>query len=355
MAEGIIFKGFLLSRDEFIQIVKTEIGQSIMTDLQKDITNLLELDFKNANLIFNQWNEIQKKYFFPTTILGVSIEMPDESNKTYTFSTSVAESETLGGNDIVFKKIMAIKMSEEAQDILNKHYMQMLAEINSSTFSKEEAQYFHIYLWYQFQKVTSYSKLAKTAIQKTRNDRAINSAKTRYKEHYTNQPYNKIYGALPGFSKEGKQLDAFMNHMGAHHANLFNNSSTIASSVLPSLLNLSKSVGTEEGSHFFYLLLESLNTTPWYAGGDIVVVDETGQVIYNIQLKSSARSNARFKIRTNQLYRQLLQIQNAYLSTNLEKAANIIYDALKIETANDPGPREEDYIDQLLSKLGNLT
>jgi hypothetical protein len=30
------------------------------------------------------------------------------------------------------------------------------------------------------------------------------------------------------------------------------------------------------------LLLNSLNTTAWYTGGDIIIVDENGMIIYNI-------------------------------------------------------------------------
>lgn len=90
----------------------------------------------------------------------------------------------------------------------------------------------------------------------------------------------------------GQAYDAYMNHVANHHRAFYDYLATSglnSSSVNIPILNTS--VYEEEGGisgNFPYLLNESLNTTGWYTGGDIVIVDpETMSVVYNIQLKTT--------------------------------------------------------------------
>jgi hypothetical protein len=82
-----------------------------------------------------------------------------------------------------------------------------------------------------------------------------------------------------------------MNHVANHHTALYSYLATSGAANTGSIPNMRHSVYNEEGGaggHFPVLLNESLNTTGWYTGGDIVIVDpKTMEVVYNIQLKTT--------------------------------------------------------------------
>ena len=89
----------------------------------------------------------------------------------------------------------------------------------------------------------------------------------------------------------GKAYDAYMNHIANHHTALYSYLASGGVSNISDIPNMRHSVYNEEGGaggHFPFLLNESLNTTGWYTGGDIVIVDpQTMEVVYNIQLKTT--------------------------------------------------------------------
>lgn len=89
----------------------------------------------------------------------------------------------------------------------------------------------------------------------------------------------------------GQAYDAFMNHVGNHHKELFNYLNTNGVFHTGDVPRVSSSVYGEEmgvAGNFPRLLSDSLNHTGWYTGGDIVIVDpKTMSVIYNIQLKTT--------------------------------------------------------------------
>lgn len=351
MAEGIIFAGFLLSKNEFIEIYK-QYASTIMVDLNRELEALLT-NYNNltANAIYTQWDIIQKKYFAPITIMGVSLPSADilagGGEEKYEFSAISPEIGVLGGNNLIFNKIMQFKQLDEVQNILNLHYNGLVNSINSNTMNKEEAKKLHIYLYYQMAK----QKIYATQYKSKNSTKSYKRSIQRYKEDYTGQPYSKIYGAIKGAQLSGKQLDAFFNHMGGHHPDIFDASGQMSVSVVSKAFSLNKTVYAEEGAHFMDLLLESLNTTPWYTGGDIVVIDETGAVIYNIQLKSSTNRNARFNIATKQLKKQILTITQAFQSQNIIQAAEAIYEALKTNSANEIQTKDEQYFQRIQENI----
>ena len=89
----------------------------------------------------------------------------------------------------------------------------------------------------------------------------------------------------------GKAYDAYMNHVANHHTARYSYLASGGSAPGENIPNMRHSVYNEEGGaggNFPYLLNESLNTTGWYTGGDIVIVDpQTMEVVYNIQLKTT--------------------------------------------------------------------
>ena len=81
--------------------------------------------------------------------------------------------------------------------------------------------------------------------------------------------------------------------MGKMHNALFNSSGGLTE--LSDFSSLPSSVREEENASqhlgFLHLLLESLNSTPWFTGGDLITVDKTGKINLNIQLKTSKRDS----------------------------------------------------------------
>lgn len=82
----------------------------------------------------------------------------------------------------------------------------------------------------------------------------------------------------------GQVADAFLQHVGVYHSNyLTSNSNKI-------LKNFSRSAFNEEGPDSWTdRLIESKNRTGWWTGGDLILTDAQGNVIFNLQLKTSAK------------------------------------------------------------------
>ena len=85
-----------------------------------------------------------------------------------------------------------------------------------------------------------------------------------------------------------------MNHLANHHKQIYNYLSSNGMINGNEQIKLHSSVFNEEGGVGQYggfprLLKESTNTTGWYTGGDIIIVNpETMNVVYNIQLKTTS-------------------------------------------------------------------
>jgi hypothetical protein len=127
-----------------------------------------------------------------------------------------------------------------------------------------------------------------------------------------------VYGNVFGKYLNGKIADAYLNHIGATHWEYLNNFSQRGE--LPNgdhLLN--SSVKQEERAihnlNFIRLLMASTNRTAWYTGGDLIVTNSAGQVVANIQLKTSSGAGAWIgNIRTATLKNQILLIKTTLLS-----------------------------------------
>lgn len=111
---------------------------------------------------------------------------------------------------------------------------------------------------------------------------------------YWREPFysSNIYFSGQGL---GKAYDAFMNHLANHNRAVYDYLSSSGLQDNVDALNIREkgSVFKEEGGvtkngNFPRLLKESMNTTGWYTGGDIIIVNpETMSVVYNIQLKTT--------------------------------------------------------------------
>lgn len=310
MNEGIIFGGYLLTKDEFDIIFKQwyhKKGQAFKSKLQTDIIDvinemvisesrvntkgeLVSVDHRirgkyNAAKIYQAWENITSEFFGNgevTLIAGVTY-----GGSQYKWTNNIKESDVMSASGINLRKrgltklqeqmeaTQAIMAAEEVQNILNNHYGALQKALIDYHMDKESAQQMHIIL----------SKRKSTIALR----------------HFTDRNYEDVIFSGQR-NADGKKLDAFMNHVGKHHAQLFGlmNSQKINASTLAN-----SQIHYKDDNFMEYFqtksplgepqewLLDSLNTAGWMTGGDVVVVGPYGEIIYNIQLKTTAQKGGK--------------------------------------------------------------
>ena len=81
--------------------------------------------------------------------------------------------------------------------------------------------------------------------------------------------------------------------------------------------------------------MASTNRTAWYTGGDLIVTNSRGEVVANIQLKTSSGTGAWIgNIRTATLKNQILLIKTTLLSDHYITAQNF-YEMLKTSSVGE--------------------
>jgi hypothetical protein len=107
--------------------------------------------------------------------------------------------------------------------------------------------------------------------------------------------YKLIYGNMGWAQWQGNAYEAYFNHMANHEPVLFDYLSQHGKETMAefNLKTHRESVFSEEGGyepdlgHFPELMMGQINSIPWFAGGDIVIINNKMEVIYNIQLKTT--------------------------------------------------------------------
>ena len=87
-------------------------------------------------------------------------------------------------------------------------------------------------------------------------------------------------------------------------------------------------------------LLDSLNTSGWITGGDVVVVGEYGEVIYNIQLKTTAQKSGKtFELSHKALLEFAKSLLELFKEENtpekIQAIGDAMYEKLKTKSANE--------------------
>ena len=349
MAEGIIFGDYLLSKDDFIPLFEQfyeEKGQDFIQDLRllkEKIDNMIEQNYTpsasnpnvlklrthrtaeyNAKLVYEEWERIQKDYFGNSAVTLIAITSFDGEQMTWSKNIQESELMTPGGINItaaqfesIFKTAAEAAAAEEIQQFLRIHYKQMCTQLTSYTLKTAEAASLH--------KIIP----KKSALYVNR------------LEHFTGRTYGDIIFSAQG-NAEGKQLDAFMNHIGQYNRELFSlmNAGVANNSTLEKV----KSFDTHDQFKQIFQnpsivqpwLLASLNSASWLTGGDVVVVDDTGKVIYNIQIKSTM-SGKNFELALNRLSSLITRIIKKTEATRFKpkQLATIIYNSLKTSSTNE--------------------
>lgn len=348
MAEGIIFGGHLLSKEEFIPIFEQfyeQKGQQFLIELQQlklEIESMIVKELSqsasnpniekmrthrtatyNAQIIYNRWEQIQKNYFGNSAVTLIAIISFDGENLTWSKNIDESQFMTSGGINVtaaqfesMFKSVEAAAAASQVQDFLRLHYAQLCNQLSSYTLSIDEA-----------------SSLHRTIPKKS-------ALYTNRLEHFTGRTYGDIIFATQG-NREGKQLDAFMNHIGQYNKQLFGLMSAGVANK-----NALESLKLDTHNEFLDIftrpnivqpwLLASLNSASWLTGGDVVVIDDSGAVVYNIQIKSTM-GGKNFELALTRLLSLISRIIKKTESSRFrpKQLANIIYNALKTSSSNE--------------------
>lgn len=353
MAEGIIFGGYLLSKEDFIPLFEEwyeQKGEALkieLVKLQQEISEMIKREMSpsasnpnvmkmrehrtdkyNAKLIYEKWEKIQKDYFGNDAVTLVAITKFDD--KQLTWSNNIEESQfmTASGINVTaaqFQKVVdnaftsasTLAAAEEIQRFLQLHYGQMCTQLTSYHINVDEARTLH-------QTIPKKSSLFQNR-----------------HESFTGRTYGDIIFSSQG-NAEGKQLDAFMNHIGQYNKQLFYLMS--AGSANAQTLSQVKNFDTHNAFQDIFSnphivqpwLLASLNSASWLTGGDVIVIDNDGKVIYNIQIKSTMKGK-NFELALSRLLSLVTRMINQTEKARFKpkQLAKLMYNSLKTTSSNN--------------------
>lgn len=347
--EPIFVEWYSQKRDDFKNALETEviapIEQMTVIENNKVVSKhgaaVRKADYDAAK-IYNAWERLSQEYFgnSPVTLL---IGAKFNSSK-YQWTNTINESDIINQKGIAVRKkalenlkdaadnIKSIYAAADVQDIINRHIDNMMQQLNGYELSTSEALAMHQLL------------------------EARRSALNNASFHFTGATYNQIiFGSQQ--NAEGKQLDAFMNHMGNYHAEIFN----LLSSKMVSGTDLMNSTVQDIEDDFPGIfsntdevqpwLLDSLNSASWLTGGDIIVLNSKGSVIYNIQLKTTKRGKT-FEVATSSLYKFAIEMRNLMdEDATPEELAKLMFERLATTAANQGPTIEKFYTEEVYKDI----
>ena len=225
------------------------------------------------------------------------------------------------GNSLIQDSFKIIQ-ARQVEKFLQEHLGQLLNQLYYEHIERSVAEALHDY----------HSHLLKDIY--TTSDR-------RKRQHITGLPWYKlIYGNMEWAQWQGNAYEAYFNHMANHEPVLFDYLSQHGKETMAEF-NLKmhrESVFSEEGGYdpdlgnFPKLMMGQINSIPWFAGGDIVIINNKMEVIYNIQLKTTTwHSQTVFEEKITQLKNFLIDFISA---ETIEEKAKILFDSFKNTTAN---------------------
>lgn len=353
MAEGIIFGGYLLSKEDFIplfeqwyqqkgeqfieqlRILESEIRMMIVREMSPSASNPNVSKLRthrtaeyNAAYVYQKWEAIQKEYFGNGAVTLIAITQFDGEQMTWSQNVDESQFMTASGINVSaaqFQKVARDTMNaastlaaaEEVQNFLRLHYAQLCTQLTSYKINVDEAAALH-------RRIPK-----KSALYANRH------------EHFTGRSYEDIIFASQG-NAEGKRLDAFMNHIGQYNKQIFSlmESGVANKESLQRINNFDthgafKEIFSSPGIVQPWLLA-SLNTTSWLTGGDVIVVDDNGAIIYNIQIKSTL-GGKNFELALNRLLSLLTRMIRKTESSRFQpkQLALMMYNSLKTTSANN--------------------
>lgn len=294
--EGILFADiFVNNKDLFVEMFAEyyrENYQKIISTIEnlhnvlnkykrKQVTKEMAAEFESC------WSDFEQWVLLNTGNLQLIVAYRGQSGRDGRFSQVMDQKDVMGvrngvygidsGHQLIKDSIEAIEAAE-VEKFLQTHlngFLTQLEERISDSEAKKLKSYHNQFLSEVYQHASVEDIVGR----------------------YWREPFysSNIYFSGQGL---GKAYDAFMNHLANHNRVVYDYLSSSGLQDNVSALNITEkgSVFKEEGGvtksgNFPRLLNESMNTTGWYTGGDIIIVNpETMSVVYNIQLKTTTKN-----------------------------------------------------------------
>lgn len=144
-------------------------------------------------------------------------------------------------------------------------------------------------------------------------------------------------------SASGKVYEAYFRHLANQEGEVYRYLQTGGLYPISGLYNNNRSVFWEEGVDRYttgnmpYLLQESKGNTSWFSSGDITIINsDTKEVVYNIQLKTTnEKAMTNFGLSAKKLADFLKTFTSESVSSNVEKAARLMYETFKTTAIKD--------------------
>lgn len=374
-SEGIVFGQHFLDKKEFLEVIdkwydqkfegfRLDVIQRILIPLEKiknkygsntrlsqkygvDIDMELLKEITDISKIYSQWDEIQKKWFGnePVELGGyVTTDSENPERIWFSFMEEAPFVTDKGKIEVSIDKLKEVAKSYSIEQsflsVLNLHYEDFLRQLKNYKLNSREARQLHIYLG-----------LKKSSLRKYVEAKLVEEIN---EEHLTSTTYNYVF--YERMKNEGKQADAYFTHLGRYHKPILSYMRTnyiFTGNEKSEINQLKNNHFPEIFKRSYYMrewLTESMNNTPWYAGGDLVVTDGSGKVVFNVQIKSTKHTEAEWKLGVDKLKFVLTQL----ISSNKEEFGNKMFDNFKNSLANsDLGTKVESKIlDKVYERLG---
>ena len=315
--DGAMLGGYLLPEKEFKEVFKKVLDQDkkeILIALQ-DVLNFIQQG--EIKIAYQKWDYFQSQVLKNPTVDLLAIVNWYNSKTSPQQWIFAKESEALHkGGQIDITQIEDQFKKTYYSAVLTQHLSNLFRTLGNAELSYDEQ--IEIYENTHFSDVKSRLSYAKA-----------NGKNYRY------GPI--IYGKGAennGISYRGKAADAFINHLGKIHQEIFTSQDLNTTSLEPE-----HSVQLEEDMMrrfgFIHLLLASLNNTGWWTGGDLIITSPTGKVLANIQLKTSAgMGQAIGQIKTATLSVLIKNLIDKILANDIS-VVDDFYDTLKTSSTSE--------------------
>lgn len=331
--EGAILGGYLLPENEFIQLMTELLNERGEEIIHTYIIKIIGYVYtKEIRLAYKEWQLLQKDIFHnkSTELLALINYQNSGLHTEWVFTDEENVLQRAGGLSLgLIQQIEKEFKNAQKFNYINKHLNQMINTIRDERMTyKKNGEY-------NDGEQNYISSLKRTGYRSRLLD--IWNKKENKKPSYL----WIIYGATSTktVNARGKMADAFLNHLGKIHKSFFSTTNTGYTFLNES--QFSQSVKEEENSAqrlgFLHLLLDSMNTTEWYRGGDLVTVDKTGYVDFSIQLKTSAKDEGSVGAVSYKKFGDwLTQVLSKFEDKESnEQVAKIFYENLKISTVSE--------------------
>ena len=336
--EGIVFGGYFLYKEEFKKIFQefwnSELKNIFIEKIQTIIKNYLTevngniLAVKNPKALYNSWEQINTEIFgnTPVSLLGI---LKWDKKYHYTFVNKESDlinsytSQKIQVNKALIEKYRTTLNTIYQSDIemaLEAHFNDMKKSIDKVKLTKVEGHDVHLTLGKYYKNTEWYKRIQDT--------------------HMTNKSLFEIFYKKNKVAAQGQMYDAFINHISRKHVEYLRALNNLDSPI--ELSPFDKSVYNEEGRwNFIQLVMDSLNSTAWYRGGDAIAADSrTRQVLFNIQVKSGKKGRS-WDIASIQ-FLTFINNLNSYLNKTGEEIAVFLYENLKITMATSVDSKKID-------------